>query len=127
MSDPTTSEAFLKQHGWMPSRYNRRFTDYSVEIIYDGSNSNLSSINVSEVFVVKSIWGSTASTPFIPSAATWLSSHVLDYSLVSSNIWAYTNSILELSAHPTIAAKLAYFAHNIFSKSISNLLINPAT
>eukprot|EP00971_Amphidinium_carterae_P155340 3080755-Amphidinium_carterae.1 len=63
----------------------------------------------------------------MPSVNVWLSSHCLDYSLVSSNIWAYTNSILELSAHPSISAKLAYFAHNIFSSSTSNLLINPAT
>eukprot|EP00971_Amphidinium_carterae_P242221 4809680-Amphidinium_carterae.1 len=94
MSDPTTSEAFMKQHGWMPSRYNRRFTDYSVEVIYDGSQS-INSINVSGVFYIKSIWGSTAASPFIPSPSVWLSSHVLDYSLVSSNIWAYINSILE--------------------------------
>eukprot|EP00971_Amphidinium_carterae_P041613 817199-Amphidinium_carterae.1 len=113
MSDTTTSEAFMRQHGWMPSRYNRRFTDYSVEIIYDGSNTNLTSIDVSEVFHVKSIWGSTAPSPFIPSASVWLASHVLDYSLVSSNIWAYTNSILELSAHPTISEFYEYRGINI--------------
>eukprot|EP00971_Amphidinium_carterae_P261299 5183799-Amphidinium_carterae.1 len=127
MADPTTSAAFLASKGWMPSRFNRRFTDYSVEIIYDGSRSNLNTINISGVFHIKSIWGSTLQSPFLPSPSTWLASHVLDYSLVSSNIWVYINSILELSAHPTIKSKLAYFAHNIFSSSISNLLINPAT
>eukprot|EP00971_Amphidinium_carterae_P117454 2326670-Amphidinium_carterae.1 len=126
MSDPSTSEAFMRQNGCMPSRFNRRFTDYSVEIIYDGSRS-INTINVSGVFHIKSIWGSTLPSPFIPSPMVWLASHVLDYSLISSNIWVYTNSILELSAHPTISSKLAYFAHNIFSKSISDLLINPAT
>eukprot|EP00971_Amphidinium_carterae_P313870 6238040-Amphidinium_carterae.1 len=67
------------------------------------------------------------SSPFIPTPSLWLASHLLDYSLVSSNIWVYINSVLELSQHPTIKSKLAYFCHNIFSSNISNLLINPTT
>eukprot|EP00971_Amphidinium_carterae_P289909 5756520-Amphidinium_carterae.1 len=66
MSDPSTSEAFLRENGWMPSRFNRRFTDYSIEVIYDGSQS-INTINVSGVFHIKSIWGSTLPSPFIPS------------------------------------------------------------
>eukprot|EP00971_Amphidinium_carterae_P010954 216084-Amphidinium_carterae.1 len=66
-------------------------------------------------------------SPFLPTPSLWLASHLLDYSLVSSNIWVYVNSVLELSQHPTIKSKLAYFCHNIFSSNISNLLINPAT
>eukprot|EP00971_Amphidinium_carterae_P074873 1479627-Amphidinium_carterae.1 len=88
---------------------------------------DISTIDISSVFHIKSIWGSTLPSPFLPTPSSWLASHVLDYSLISSNIWVYVNSILELSAHPTIRSKLTYFAHNIFSKSISNLLINPAT
>eukprot|EP00971_Amphidinium_carterae_P185105 3675827-Amphidinium_carterae.1 len=41
-------------------------------------------------------------SPFLPSPSTWLASHLLDYSLVSSNIYVYVNSVLELSQHPTI-------------------------
>eukprot|EP00971_Amphidinium_carterae_P136539 2705357-Amphidinium_carterae.1 len=64
-------------------------------------------------------------SPFLPTPSLWLASHLLDYSLVSSNIWVYVNSVLELSQHPTIKTKLA--CHNIFSRDISNLLINPTT
>eukprot|EP00971_Amphidinium_carterae_P242054 4805904-Amphidinium_carterae.1 len=72
----------------MPSRYNRRFVDYSIDI--------------TGVFHIKSVWGSTLSSPFIPNPSAWLASHLLDYSLISSNIWVYINSVLELSQHPTI-------------------------
>eukprot|EP00971_Amphidinium_carterae_P301899 5997964-Amphidinium_carterae.1 len=66
-------------------------------------------------------------SPFLPDPSTWLASHLLDYSLVSSNIYVYVNSVLELSQHPTIKNKLAYFCHNIFGRSISSLLISPTT
>eukprot|EP00971_Amphidinium_carterae_P281116 5581870-Amphidinium_carterae.1 len=41
-------------------------------------------------------------SPFLLDAATWLASHLIDYSLVPSNIHVYLNSILELAQHPTI-------------------------
>eukprot|EP00971_Amphidinium_carterae_P297134 5902935-Amphidinium_carterae.1 len=126
MADPATAEKHLKEKAFIPSRYNRRFVDYSIELVYDGTQ-DISTINISEVFHIKSVWGSTLSSPFIPTPSLWLASHLLDYSLVSSNIWVYINSVLELSAHPTIKGKLAYFCHNIFSSNISNLLINPTT
>eukprot|EP00971_Amphidinium_carterae_P031534 620995-Amphidinium_carterae.1 len=65
-------------------------------------------------------------SPFLPDAATWLASHLIDYSLVSSNIHVYLNGILEIAQHPTIKNKLAYFCHNIFSKSIKSLLMTPS-
>eukprot|EP00971_Amphidinium_carterae_P122277 2421010-Amphidinium_carterae.1 len=65
-------------------------------------------------------------SPFLPDSDTWLSSHLIDYSLVSSNIHVYLNSILEIARHPTIKNKLAYFCHNIFSKSIKSLLMTPS-
>eukprot|EP00971_Amphidinium_carterae_P017621 347107-Amphidinium_carterae.1 len=126
MADPATAEKHLREKAFIPSRYNRRFVDYSIEIVYDGTQ-NISTIDISSVFHIKSVWGSTMSSPFTPTPSLWLSSHLLDYSLVSSNIWVYINNVLELSAHPTIKAKLAYFCHNIFSNNISNLLINPTT
>eukprot|EP00971_Amphidinium_carterae_P121681 2409791-Amphidinium_carterae.1 len=125
MSDPATAEKHLKEKAFQPSRYNRRFTDYSIELIYDGSQ-NISTIDITNVFHITSVWGSTMPSPFLPIPSLWLASHLLDYSLVSSNIWVYVNSVLELSQHPTIKNKLAYFCHNIFSSNISNLLINPA-
>eukprot|EP00971_Amphidinium_carterae_P164478 3261158-Amphidinium_carterae.1 len=88
MADPATADAFLHQNAWMPSRYNRRFIDYSIEVIYDGSQ-DINEINISNVFHIKSIWGSTLPSPFLPTTSSWLASHVLNYSLVSSNIWAY--------------------------------------
>eukprot|EP00971_Amphidinium_carterae_P307308 6106986-Amphidinium_carterae.1 len=47
MADPTTASTFLREKGGMPSRFNRRFTDYSIEVIYDGSQS-INTINISE-------------------------------------------------------------------------------
>eukprot|EP00971_Amphidinium_carterae_P146214 2898564-Amphidinium_carterae.1 len=40
MADPATAEAFLKEKAFMPSRYNRRFVDYSIELIYDGTQTS---------------------------------------------------------------------------------------
>eukprot|EP00971_Amphidinium_carterae_P350283 6491468-Amphidinium_carterae.2 len=111
MSDPAIAEQHLKDHAFQPSRYNRRFTDYSIELIYDGSQDleDITTIDISHVVHIKSVWGSTMTSPFLPDPSTWLASHLLDYSLVSSNIYVYVNSVLELSQHPTIKNKLAYF------------------
>eukprot|EP00971_Amphidinium_carterae_P001087 21478-Amphidinium_carterae.1 len=117
MSDPDTAEQHLDSYGFQPSRYNRRFTDYSIELVYNGQQQR-SKIDINHVFHIKSVWGSTMTSPFLPDSATWLASHLIDYSLVSSNIHVYLNSILEIAQHPTIKNKLVYFCHNIFSKSI---------
>eukprot|EP00971_Amphidinium_carterae_P009107 179866-Amphidinium_carterae.1 len=108
MADPATAEKHLREKAFMPSRYNRRFVDYSIELVCDGTQ-DITTIEISSVFHIKSIWGSTMSSPFVPTPSLWLASHLLDYSLTPSNIWVYVNSVLELSAHPTIKAKLAYF------------------
>eukprot|EP00971_Amphidinium_carterae_P198330 3936320-Amphidinium_carterae.1 len=65
MADPATADAFLKEKAWMPSRYNRRFVDYSIELIYDGTQ-DITTIDISSVFHIKSIWGSTLPSPFLP-------------------------------------------------------------
>eukprot|EP00971_Amphidinium_carterae_P320799 6376660-Amphidinium_carterae.1 len=125
MSDPATAEQHLEEHGFQPSRYNRRFTDYSIELVYNGQQQR-NKIEISHVFHIKSVWESTMSSLFLPDSATWLASHLIDYSLVSSNIHVYLNSILEIAQHPTIKNRLAYFCHNIFSKSIKSLLMTPS-
>eukprot|EP00971_Amphidinium_carterae_P213516 4237474-Amphidinium_carterae.1 len=62
-------------------------------------------------------------SPFTPDPSTWLASHLIDYSIISSNVHVYLNSILEIAQHPTIKNKLSYFCHNIFGKSIKSLLM----
>eukprot|EP00971_Amphidinium_carterae_P202058 4009091-Amphidinium_carterae.1 len=103
MSDPATAEKHSEEHGFQPSRYNRRFTDYSIELVYNGQQQR-STIDITHVFHIKSVWGSTMSSPFLPDPST---------------------CILEISQHPTIKNKLAYFCHNIFGKNIKSLLISP--
>eukprot|EP00971_Amphidinium_carterae_P216168 4290748-Amphidinium_carterae.1 len=65
-------------------------------------------------------------SPFTPDPSTWLVSHLIDYSIISSNAHVYLNSILEIAQHPTIKNKLAYFCHNIFGKNIKSLLMTPS-
>eukprot|EP00971_Amphidinium_carterae_P131936 2613281-Amphidinium_carterae.1 len=125
MSDPATAAQHLTDHAFQPSRYNRRYTDYSIELVYDGSQ-DITKIDISHVFHIKAVWGSTMASPFLPDPSTWLASHLIDYSLVSSNIHVYVNSIMEIAQHPTIKNKLAYFCHNIFGKSIKSLLTSPS-
>eukprot|EP00971_Amphidinium_carterae_P006633 130670-Amphidinium_carterae.1 len=56
------------------------------------------------------------------------SSHqdLIDYSIVSSSVHQYLNSILELGDHESIRNKLKYFVHNIFPSGIKALLISPS-
>eukprot|EP00971_Amphidinium_carterae_P155288 3079661-Amphidinium_carterae.1 len=124
MSDPDIAEQHLETYGFQPSRYNRRYTDYSIELVYNGQQQR-DNIDINHVFHIKPVWGSTLASPFLPDAATWLASHLIDYSMVSSNIHVYLNSILRIAQHP-IKNKLVYYCHNIFSKSIKNLLMTPS-
>eukprot|EP00971_Amphidinium_carterae_P236577 4695387-Amphidinium_carterae.1 len=95
MDDGTASAAFMAAHGWAPSKYNRRFVDFSIEHIIDPPQQK-DLINVEHFMQVKSIWGSIMQTPFGSSVDTWLSSHLVDYSIISSSVYQYINSILEL-------------------------------
>eukprot|EP00971_Amphidinium_carterae_P079246 1568121-Amphidinium_carterae.1 len=65
MSDPSTAEQHLKDKAFIPNRYNRRVTDYPIELVYDGSQ-DITAIGVAGVFHVKSVWGSTMASPFLP-------------------------------------------------------------
>eukprot|EP00971_Amphidinium_carterae_P241484 4794849-Amphidinium_carterae.1 len=65
-------------------------------------------------------------SPFSPSPTTWLASHLIDYSIISSSVHVYLNSVLELGDHQTIRNKLKYFCHHIFSASIKSLLMTPS-
>eukprot|EP00971_Amphidinium_carterae_P015042 297128-Amphidinium_carterae.1 len=53
MSDPSTAEQHLKDKAFIPSRYNRRFTDYSIELVCDGSQ-DITTIDITSVFHIKS-------------------------------------------------------------------------
>eukprot|EP00971_Amphidinium_carterae_P175498 3478876-Amphidinium_carterae.1 len=68
MADPATAEQHLREKAFIPSRYNRRFVDYSIELVYDGSQ-DISTIDITSVFHIKSVWGSTMSSPFIRTTA----------------------------------------------------------
>eukprot|EP00971_Amphidinium_carterae_P321406 6388489-Amphidinium_carterae.1 len=35
---------------------------------------------------IKLAWGSTMSSPYAPDPSTWLASHLIDYSIISSNV-----------------------------------------
>eukprot|EP00971_Amphidinium_carterae_P017945 353666-Amphidinium_carterae.1 len=122
MDDGAASDTFMAAHGWEPSKYNRRYVDFNIEIIYDPS-SKKEKINVEHFMQVKSIWGSIMETPFGSSIDNWLSSHLVDYSIVSSSVYQYINSILKLGDHTSIRQKLKYFLHNIFPAGIEELLI----
>eukprot|EP00971_Amphidinium_carterae_P067643 1339576-Amphidinium_carterae.1 len=69
-------------------------------------------INIAHFMQIKSIWGSILETPFSPSVEIWLSSHLVDYSIVSSSVYQCINSVLELGDHVSIRQKLKYFLHN---------------
>eukprot|EP00971_Amphidinium_carterae_P159988 3171903-Amphidinium_carterae.1 len=109
----------MAQYGWYPSKYNRRYVDYSIEIINDPQQQR-DSISIAHFMQTKSIWGSIMDTPFSPSAEVWLASHLIDYSIVSSSVHQYLNSILELGDHESIRNKLKYFVHN------KSLLMTPS-
>eukprot|EP00971_Amphidinium_carterae_P078091 1544995-Amphidinium_carterae.1 len=115
----------MKKHHWYPSKYNRRFTNYSIEIIIDPSETP-ETINISEFVKVKSIWGSTMASCFGPSHEDWLANHLVDHSIISSSIYQYINSLLELGDHTAIRQELIYFIHNVFPASIKPLLISSA-
>eukprot|EP00971_Amphidinium_carterae_P167598 3321121-Amphidinium_carterae.1 len=115
----------MAQYGWYPSKYNRRYVDYSIEIINDPQQQR-DNISIAHFMQIKSIWGSIKDTPFSPSAEVWLASHLIDYSIVSSSVHQYLNSILELGDHESIRNKLKYLAHNIFPSGIKALLISPS-
>eukprot|EP00971_Amphidinium_carterae_P322943 6418503-Amphidinium_carterae.1 len=36
MSDPDVAEQHLETYGFQPSKYNRRYTNYSIELVYNG-------------------------------------------------------------------------------------------
>eukprot|EP00971_Amphidinium_carterae_P056595 1118518-Amphidinium_carterae.1 len=91
--------------------------DVAVELIYNGQQQR-EKVDITHFVQIKSVWGSTMPSPFTPDPSTWLASHLIDYSIISSNVHVYLNSILEIAQHPTIKNKLAYFCHNIFGKSI---------
>eukprot|EP00971_Amphidinium_carterae_P325406 6455651-Amphidinium_carterae.1 len=122
MDDGESSAAFMAAHGRAPSKYNRRYVDLSIEIIIDPSQKK-DLINVEHFMQVKSIWGSIIQTPFGSSIDTWLRSHLVDYSIISSSVYQYINSILELGDHTSIRQKLKYFLHNIIPSGIKELLI----
>eukprot|EP00971_Amphidinium_carterae_P349005 6490791-Amphidinium_carterae.1 len=125
MSSEETAAQHLETYGFQPSRYNRRYTDYNIELIYNGQQQR-EKVDITHFIQIKSVWGSTMPSPFLPDASTWLASHLIDYSIISSNVHVYLNSILEIAQHPTIKNKLAYFCHNIFGKSIKSLLMTPS-
>eukprot|EP00971_Amphidinium_carterae_P248066 4925439-Amphidinium_carterae.1 len=49
MSDPDAAEQHLETYGFQPSRYNRRYTDYSIELVYNGQQRR-DKIDISHVF-----------------------------------------------------------------------------
>eukprot|EP00971_Amphidinium_carterae_P260416 5166801-Amphidinium_carterae.1 len=125
MSSEEKAAEHLETYWFQPSRYNRRYTDYSIELIYNGQQQR-EKVDISHFVQIKSVWGSTMPSPFTPDPSTWLASHLIDYSIISSNVHVYLNSILEIAQHPTIKNKLAHFCHNIFGKSIKSLLMTPS-
>eukprot|EP00971_Amphidinium_carterae_P091397 1809454-Amphidinium_carterae.1 len=104
---------------------NRRFTDYSVKIIVDPSETP-ATINISDFAKVKSIWWSTMPSCFGASNGDWLANHLVDYSIISSSIYQYINSLLVWGHHTSIRQKLKYFIHNVFPSAIKPLLISPS-
>eukprot|EP00971_Amphidinium_carterae_P075359 1488965-Amphidinium_carterae.2 len=122
MDDGEKSSRFMEAHGWYPSKYNRRFTDFSIKLIIDPSKEP-ETINIEHFIQVKSMWGSIMPTPFGSSINSWFANHLVDYSIISSNVYQYINSILELGDHTSIRQKLKYFLHNVFPASIKELLM----
>eukprot|EP00971_Amphidinium_carterae_P144720 2867918-Amphidinium_carterae.1 len=85
MDSESSAAAHSAQYGWYPSKYNRRYVDYSVEIIND-PQQQLANINISHFMQIKSIWGSIKDSPLSPTPDVWLASHLIDYSIVSSSV-----------------------------------------
>eukprot|EP00971_Amphidinium_carterae_P091883 1818887-Amphidinium_carterae.1 len=80
-------------------------------------------INNEHFIQVKSIWGSIMPTPFGASVESWLNNHLVDHSIISSSVYQYINSILELGDHTSMRQKLKHFLHNVFPSGIKELLI----
>eukprot|EP00971_Amphidinium_carterae_P200054 3970486-Amphidinium_carterae.1 len=67
MSSEAAASEHLSKYGWQPSKYSRRYIDYSIEIIYDGHHMR-EKVDISHFMQIKSIWGSIMESPFSPSA-----------------------------------------------------------
>eukprot|EP00971_Amphidinium_carterae_P024865 490614-Amphidinium_carterae.1 len=124
MDNQSTATSFMQQNGWYPSKYNRRYTDYSVELINDPQQQQM--LNISMFMQINGIWGSIKSSPFSPTPDVWLASHLIDYSIVSSSVHQYLNSLLELANHQQICNKMKYCVHNIFPSGVKALLMKPS-
>eukprot|EP00971_Amphidinium_carterae_P031255 615384-Amphidinium_carterae.1 len=85
MSSEDAAAQHLETYGFQPSRYNRRYTDYSIELIYNGQQQ-WEKVDINHFIQIKGVWGSTMPSPYTPDPSTWLASHLIDYSIISSNV-----------------------------------------
>eukprot|EP00971_Amphidinium_carterae_P218671 4340440-Amphidinium_carterae.1 len=63
MSSGATAAQHSDQYGWHPSKYNRRYIDFSIELIYNGHQMR-EKVDISHFMQIKSVWGSTMTSPF---------------------------------------------------------------
>eukprot|EP00971_Amphidinium_carterae_P180540 3580775-Amphidinium_carterae.2 len=90
MDDGQAPSDHMEQHHWYPSKYNKRYTNYSIELIIDPSETS-ETINISDFIkcqtsvISSNVKKSTMSSCLGPSLDKWLANHLVDYSISSSS------------------------------------------